>query len=542
MVLTSCWRARVGRGTTTTNFEREQQHALSDAHTLEADRATHSLARSRVMAATMRTAAPASAASGSPSWDAIVIGAGVAGSAVAYALGKQGRKVLVVERDLSEPDRIVGELLQPGGVKKLMELGLEHTVEGIDSQEVYGYAIFRDGKMTCIKYPVEELDEKIAGRSFHNGRFVQRLREAAGSVKSVTLCEGTARRFVNPAGEDWSEGERIDGVVYKAKGSEDDEEVTARAPLTIVCDGMYSTLRRSLTAPKIEHPSFFVGILLKECGLPFPNHGHVVLADPSPILFYPISSTETRCLIDIKAPKLPSVSSGALREYLETKIAPQIPECLQAAFLEAVAEGRFRSMQNKCMPAEVFCHPGALMLGDAFNMRHPLTGGGMTVALHDSKLLCDMLSSLDTFEDGIETAMATSAFHTQRKPWAATINTLANALYKVFCRTGEQWNEEMQRACFDYLSLGGIYSAGPISLLSGLNPRPFILIAHFFMVALYGIGRLLAPFPTPKGLVLGGQLLMGACAIILPIIRAEGIVAVFMPYLTRKVRPKSKAD
>jgi 2-polyprenyl-6-methoxyphenol hydroxylase-like FAD-dependent oxidoreductase len=39
---------------------------------------------------------------------------------------------------------------------------------------------------------------------------------------------------------------------------------------------------------------------------------------------------------------------------------------------------------------------GALLLGDAFNMRHPLTGGGMTVALSDCKLLCDMLRPLPT--------------------------------------------------------------------------------------------------------------------------------------------------
>lgn len=31
----------------------------------------------------------------------------------------------VIERDLSEPDRIVGELLQPGGYLKLIELGLK---------------------------------------------------------------------------------------------------------------------------------------------------------------------------------------------------------------------------------------------------------------------------------------------------------------------------------------------------------------------------------------------------------------------------------
>lgn len=31
----------------------------------------------------------------------------------------------MIERDLSQPDRIVGELLQPGGYLKLVELGME---------------------------------------------------------------------------------------------------------------------------------------------------------------------------------------------------------------------------------------------------------------------------------------------------------------------------------------------------------------------------------------------------------------------------------
>ncbi len=46
--------------------------------------------------------------------------------------------------------------------------------------------------------------------------------------------------------------------------------------------------------PQINHPSFFVGLLLRNCTLPVAQHGHVVLARPSPILFYPISSKEVR--------------------------------------------------------------------------------------------------------------------------------------------------------------------------------------------------------------------------------------------------------
>ena len=59
-------------------------------------------------------------------------------------------------------------------------------------------------------------------------------------------------------------------------------------------------------------------------------------------------------------------------------------------------------------------------------------------------------------------------------------------------------HKEMQKACFDYLALGGWYSEGPVSLLSGLNPRPAVLVMHFFAVAVYGFGRLQLPRPTFK--------------------------------------------
>jgi hypothetical protein len=49
---------------------------------------------------------------------------------------QDGRRVLLLERDLSQPDRIVGELLQPGGYLMLKRLGLEHAVDGIDAQKV----------------------------------------------------------------------------------------------------------------------------------------------------------------------------------------------------------------------------------------------------------------------------------------------------------------------------------------------------------------------------------------------------------------------
>ncbi|KDO78855.1 hypothetical protein CISIN_1g0099942mg, partial [Citrus sinensis] len=430
-----------------------------------------------------------------------------------------GRRVHVIERDVTEPDRIVGELLQPGGYLKLVELGLEDCVEEIDAQQVLGYALFKDGKSTRLSYPLEKFHADVSGRSFHNGRFIQRMREKAASLPNVRLEQGTVTSLLEENGT-------IKGVQYKTK---DGQELRAYAPLTIVCDGCFSNLRRSLCKPKVDVPSCFVGLVLENCQLPFANHGHVILADPSPILFYPISSTEVRCLVDVPGQKVPSISNGEMANYLKAMVAPQVPPELHEAFVSAVERGNIRTMPNRSMPADPQPTPGALLMGDAFNMRHPLTGGGMTVALSDIVVLRNLLKPLHDFNDAASLGRYLESFYTLRKPVASTINTLAGALYKVFSSSPDQARKEMRQACFDYLSLGGVFSTGPVALLSGLNPRPLSLVLHFFAVAIYGVGRLLLPFPSPKRMWIGARLISGASGIIFPIIKAEGVRQMFFP-------------
>ncbi|CAA7027850.1 unnamed protein product [Microthlaspi erraticum] len=452
--------------------------------------------------------------------DVIIVGAGVAGAALAHTLAKQGRRVHVIERDLFEQDRIVGELLQPGGYLKLIELGLQDCVKEIDAQRVLGYALFKDGKHTKLSYPLETFDSDVAGRSFHNGRFVQRMREKAASLSNVRLEQGTVTSLLEENG-------MIKGVQYRTK--QGNELVRLHAPLTVVCDGCFSNLRRSLCKPKVDVPSSFVGLVLENCELPFTNHGHVVLGEPSPILLYPISSSEVRCLVDIPGQKLPPIANGEMAKYLKTEVAPQVPTEVREAFISVVDKGNIRTMPNRNMPADPVPTPGALLLGDAFNMRHPLTGGGMTVALSDIVVLRDLLRPVRNFNDKEALSKYIEAFYTLRKPVASTINTLAGALYKVFLASSDEARTEMREACFDYLSLGGVCSSGPIALLSGLNPSPLSLFLHFFAVAIYAVGRLMLPFPSIKSLELGARIISSASGIIFPIIKAEGVRQMFFP-------------
>lgn len=421
---------------------------------------------------------------------------------------------------MSEPDRIVGELLQPGGYLKLVELGLEDCVEGIDAQRVYGYGLFKDDKRTKVAYPLENYRSDVAGRSFHNGRFIQRMRVKAAKTPNVRLEQGTVTSLIEENGT-------VKGVNYKTK---EGKQITAYAPLTIVCDGCCSNLRRSLCNPKVDIPSSFVALVLKNCQLPYPNHGHVILANPTPILMYPISSFETRCLVDIPGgQKVPSVPNGEMAQYLKTVVLPQVPPEVHSAFISAIEEGDIKVATNRSMPATPCSTPGAILLGDAFNMRHPLTGGGMTVALSDIVVLRKLLKPLDDLNDAAALNEYLEVFYSMRKPVASTINTLAGALYKVFTASDDQARTELRQACFDYLCLGGVFSNGPVALLSGLNPKPLTLITHFFAVAIYGVGRVLFPVPSPKRAYIGAKMIMDATGIIFPIVKSEGIKQMVFP-------------
>lgn len=443
--------------------------------------------------------------SAKPEYDVVIIGAGVVGAATAAILGRKGVRVLVVERDLTEPDRIVGELLQPSGVEQLKKLGLEGCLEGIDGPAVPGYAVFWKGRQLHLVYPKGEQGNASFGRGFHNGRFVMKLREAAMKEKTVTVKQGIVTKMLQRA-----DG-RVTGIVYK---DSNDQEIKVRGSLTMLVDGCLSPFRKELCEPSINVTSKFLGLVLKDCKVPYELHGHVILADPSPVLVYPISATEQRMLIDFPLPQgIPNEKPGMLTKYLMEKICPQLPETIKPSFIRAVEEAKekFPSMPNQSMLVEPFEIEGCMLIGDAFNMRHPLTGGGMTVGFTDLVVLTDALSKVKNWENTADIATHIDTFYQARKGKSSVINVLADALYAVFT------DKDLGEACFDYLSIGTITSNGPISLLSGLNRSQWTLTKHFFAVAFYCVFRALPRLQFKKAY----RSLRLACQIIVPLLVRE---------------------
>ena len=91
---------------------------------------------------------------------------------------------------------------------------------------------------------------------------------------------------------------------------------------------------------------------------------------------------------------------------------------------------------------------------------------------------------------------------------AITMNTLAATLQRVLCIPPDnEIKKEERQAIFNYFSLGGNFASALVAFLAGLNPQPLSLAFLFFYVAIYSIGRLLLPFPTPKSICLVAKLI-----------------------------------
>ncbi|XP_071594471.1 squalene monooxygenase [Heliangelus exortis] len=456
----------------------------------------------------------ASNATLSPQYDPeiIIVGSGILGSSLATVLSRDGRKVTVIERDLKEPDRIVGELLQPGGFNALRDLGLEDTVEGIDSQVVNGYIIhdIESKSEVEIPYPTSEGGHVASGRSFHHGQFIMGLRKAAMAEPNAKFIEGTVLELLE-------EDDCVLGVRYKDKETGDTKEL--HAPLTIVADGIFSKFRKNLVSNKVTVSSHFVGCILKDAPQFKANHAELVLAKTSPVLIYQISSTETRVLVDIRG-KMPK----NLKEYMVNNVHPQLPDHLKEPFLTAVQNDRLRTMPASFLPPSAVNKKGVLLLGDAYNMRHPLTGGGMSVILNDVKIWRILLQDIpDLYEDSDVLKAKKTFYWSRKKSHSFVVNVLAQALYELFAATDDSLHQ-LKKACLHYFRLGGECVSGPVGLLSVLSPKPMVLIGHFFAVALYAVYFCFKSeswITMPRAFFSSGAILYRSCSIIFPLIYSE---------------------
>ena len=111
--------------------------------------------------------------------------------------------------------------------------------------------------------------------------------------------------------------------------------------------------------------------------------------------------------------------------------------------------------------------PGVFMLGDAMNMRHPLTGGGMTVALWDVIHFSQLLNKSNDIKNNETMLEISRQVILSRRGRSGVIGVLAHGLYSLFSAGDCDRTKRLREACFVYLGWGGWYADTPVALLAG---------------------------------------------------------------------------
>ncbi|MBJ93927.1 MAG: monooxygenase [Rickettsiales bacterium] len=161
-------------------------------------------------------------------WDVVVAGGGPAGLAAAIALGRQGVRVLVIERSTWPRDKVCGEGLMPVGVESLKRLDVFQRIDPSHLRPFQGIRwISEDGTTAETDFA------SGPGFGIRRTALSRALFEAASSLPSVQLWPSTLLMKME---------QRDDCVVLGLRRYGANESVRAR--LVIGADGRNSKVRR----------------------------------------------------------------------------------------------------------------------------------------------------------------------------------------------------------------------------------------------------------------------------------------------------------
>lgn len=162
-------------------------------------------------------------------WDALIIGAGPAGSAAATALAEHGHKVLVLERE-KFPRYHIGESLLPFTFQPLARLGLVEKMRQSAFVKKYSVQfVSPSGKASQPFYFFTRYDRDTVAQTWQvlRSEFDLIVMENARAKGATVLEEVTVKELLK-------EGGRVTGVRAQHK---DGAVAEYRAPMTIDCSG-----------------------------------------------------------------------------------------------------------------------------------------------------------------------------------------------------------------------------------------------------------------------------------------------------------------
>ena len=330
-------------------------------------------------------------------YDALIVGARVAGSSLAIRLAQQGRRVLLVDRDTFPSDTISTHGLGFTAVESLRRLGVLEKVEGAGFRRMYRH------------------------RAWLGDVFIEAPAGPPGAYtlapSRVVLDQILLERAVE-CGAELLEKARVDGLltesgaiagatIQKIGGA----RIEARARVVIGADGKGSQVAKWVEAPKynegrIGRPIYYAYF-----------RGFESLPDPAAELFFgsdhvgfclAMRPDEHILVIEAQPEEFEQMRSNP-RDWLLTHLAalPGIEKRMRGASLDGPIRG-VRGIENHLRKPY---GPGWALTGDAGYVKDPITAYGVGDALLQAFMLA---KALGAWFDGAPWEATMSDYQTSR--------------------------------------------------------------------------------------------------------------------------------
>ncbi|MFE6839473.1 geranylgeranyl reductase family protein [Streptomyces sp. NPDC057705] len=315
-------------------------------------------------------------------YDAVVVGAGPAGSAAAYHLAVRGRRVLLLEAQHFPRDKACGDALTQRAVRVLAAMGVLGTLPPAD--------------------PMRGVRVHMRGRGWRD--FTYDAYPGADShclvVPRLVLDEAVARRAVAVGAELW-EGAAVtapiveDGRVVGVRVRRDGRPVDVRAAAVVAADGARSPLARAVgllpggdRGAGVGVRGYLTGIDrqlgLQEAFLPLDDiAGRDLL--PSFGWINPTGASEANVGVALFRPGYEGRAEQVLQDFL-TRLGTRgraVGGRLRGEW--ATAPLRVDFAPDRCVA------DGILLVGDAAGLVNPFTGEGISYALESGRTAAEVI-------------------------------------------------------------------------------------------------------------------------------------------------------
>ena len=342
--------------------------------------------------------------------DCVIVGGGIGGAVLALLLGRQGRHVVLLERELQPPAIGRPEVLARSTVEVFHRLGVGTRILQEAAIPLQGLELWQAGGTRILRLSREDFDRAGAQPySTDPARTRRILLEAAEATQSVEVRRGVeVRELVR------------DGSSVEVRAVRGDEPLTWQARLVVGDDGGHSRVRQALNIPLTLHE--FPLEFLCAAGPALPGHKDGVgqaWVDPRAVrdglaggVFMPLPGQRTAFVFLLSSKAHQRFANGSPADFYDAA-ARFSPRCARLAEQYTFPDA-FASLRRPFGHAPRYVGEGAALMGDAAHPVTPAGGQGANMSVADAVALADV--ALNALRSGDCSAAQLAAYESLRRP------------------------------------------------------------------------------------------------------------------------------